>query len=174
MSQSLVIKRRSLYFPAVRIILLRRQEPASLRCLYLDSLLPPSFICVVPIPTTDCHVLPSSAGLGRFYRHNEARAAPRLRLPVAPRNLTDSAKRWSCPNWRWCPFELYPKRDTWRPADALHPRLRQPAAEWRKQADHFAAAGYRVTTYDMRGHDESENPNFGYRIGRFAEDLNDL
>jgi pimeloyl-ACP methyl ester carboxylesterase len=51
---------------------------------------------------------------------------------------------------------------------------RQAAVEWRKQVDYFSAAGFRVTTYDMRGHGESEKPNFGYRISRFAADLNDL
>lgn len=51
---------------------------------------------------------------------------------------------------------------------------RQTAAQWRKQADYFAEAGFRVTTYDMRGHGDSEEPEFGYRISRFAADLNDL
>lgn len=51
---------------------------------------------------------------------------------------------------------------------------RQAAAEWRKQVDFFVAAGFQVTTYDMRGHGESEKPDFGYRISRFAADLNDL
>ncbi|KXX80968.1 AB hydrolase superfamily protein YdjP [Madurella mycetomatis] len=54
------------------------------------------------------------------------------------------------------------------------PGWRQAAAEWRKQVEYFAGAGFRVTTYDMRGHGESEKPNFGYRISRFAADLNDL
>ena len=54
------------------------------------------------------------------------------------------------------------------------PGWRQTAAEWRKQVDYFAAAGFRVTTYDMRGHGKSENPNFGYRVSRFAADVNDL
>ncbi|KAF4345533.1 AB hydrolase superfamily [Fusarium beomiforme] len=51
---------------------------------------------------------------------------------------------------------------------------RQTAAEWKKQVSHFTEAGYRVTTYDMRGHGESAKPTFGYRISRFATDLNDL
>ena len=54
------------------------------------------------------------------------------------------------------------------------PGWRQAAAEWLKQAEYFADAGFRVTTYDMRGHGESEKPEFGYRISRFAADLNDL
>ncbi|KAB5533423.1 Alpha/Beta hydrolase protein [Coniochaeta sp. 2T2.1] len=51
---------------------------------------------------------------------------------------------------------------------------RQAASEWRKQVDYFSSAGFRVTTYDMRGHGESEEPGFGYRISRFAADLDDL
>jgi pimeloyl-ACP methyl ester carboxylesterase len=51
---------------------------------------------------------------------------------------------------------------------------RQAAIEWRKQSAYFSSAGFRVTTFDMRGHGESEEPAFGYRIGRFAADLNDL
>lgn len=54
------------------------------------------------------------------------------------------------------------------------PGWRQAAAEWRKQVDYFSKAGFRVTTYDMRGHGESEKPGFGYRISRFAADLNDI
>ncbi|KAF4965207.1 hypothetical protein FSARC_6969 [Fusarium sarcochroum] len=51
---------------------------------------------------------------------------------------------------------------------------RQAASVWKKQVDYFSAAGFRVTTYDMRGHGESSKPNFGYRVTRFAADLNDL
>jgi pimeloyl-ACP methyl ester carboxylesterase len=54
------------------------------------------------------------------------------------------------------------------------PGWRQTAAEWQKQVDYFSDAGYRVTTYDMRGHGDSEKPAFGYRISRFAADLNDV
>lgn len=54
------------------------------------------------------------------------------------------------------------------------PGWRQSAAEWRKQVDYFTEAGFRVTTYDMRGHGESAKPNFGYRVSRFAADLKDL
>ncbi|KAM0230867.1 hypothetical protein ACHAPO_008923 [Fusarium lateritium] len=51
---------------------------------------------------------------------------------------------------------------------------RQSAAEWKKQAEYFSKNGFRVTTYDMRGHGESAKPEFGYRVSRFAADLNDL
>ncbi|KAI6753867.1 hypothetical protein HG530_013043 [Fusarium avenaceum] len=51
---------------------------------------------------------------------------------------------------------------------------RQTAAQWKKQVDYFSAAGFRVTTYDMRGHGDSAKPNHGYRISRFAADLNDV
>jgi pimeloyl-ACP methyl ester carboxylesterase len=51
---------------------------------------------------------------------------------------------------------------------------RQTAAQWAKQVSHFSEAGFRVTTYDMRGHGDSEKPPFGYRISRLAADLNDL
>ncbi|KAF5620146.1 AB hydrolase superfamily [Fusarium sp. NRRL 52700] len=54
------------------------------------------------------------------------------------------------------------------------PGWRQAAVEWKKQVEYFTAAGYRVTTYDMRGHGESAKPNFGYRVSRFAADLNDV
>lgn len=54
------------------------------------------------------------------------------------------------------------------------PGWRQAAAEWRKQFDHFASAGFRVTTLDWRGHGESDKPAHGYRLGRFAADLNDI
>ncbi|KAK0708686.1 Alpha/Beta hydrolase protein [Lasiosphaeris hirsuta] len=51
---------------------------------------------------------------------------------------------------------------------------RQAAAEWRKQVDYFSSAGFCVTTFDMRGHGDSEEPEFGYRISRLAADLNDV
>ncbi|KAF5964749.1 non-heme chloroperoxidase [Fusarium coicis] len=54
------------------------------------------------------------------------------------------------------------------------PGWRQTAAEWKKQVKYFSESGYRVTTYDMRGHGESEKPNFGYRLSRFGADLNDV
>ncbi|KAM7202247.1 Alpha/Beta hydrolase fold [Rhypophila sp. PSN 637] len=51
---------------------------------------------------------------------------------------------------------------------------RQAQVEWKKQAEYFASAGFRVTTFDMRGHGDSEEPEFGYRVSRFAADLNDV
>jgi len=50
----------------------------------------------------------------------------------------------------------------------------QASSEWRNQVEYFSLAGFRVTTHDMHGHGESEKPDFGYRISRFAADLNDL
>ncbi|KAF5715819.1 non-heme chloroperoxidase [Fusarium globosum] len=54
------------------------------------------------------------------------------------------------------------------------PGWRQTAAEWKKQVKYFSESGYRVTTYDMRGHGESEKPEYGYRLSRFGADLNDI
>ncbi|KAL1842344.1 hypothetical protein VTJ49DRAFT_5512 [Mycothermus thermophilus] len=54
------------------------------------------------------------------------------------------------------------------------PGWRQTASEWQKQATYFSQSGFRVTTYDMRGHGDSDKPSFGYRLSRFAADLNDL
>ncbi|KAF4455378.1 non-heme chloroperoxidase [Fusarium albosuccineum] len=54
------------------------------------------------------------------------------------------------------------------------PGWRQTAAQWKKQVEYFSEAGYRVTTYDMRGHGDSEKPSFGYRLSRFGSDLNDV
>ena len=51
---------------------------------------------------------------------------------------------------------------------------RQAAVEWRKQVEYFSSAGFRVTTFDFRGHGDSDEPDFGYRISRFAADLNDV
>ncbi|KAK3395146.1 Alpha/Beta hydrolase protein [Podospora didyma] len=51
---------------------------------------------------------------------------------------------------------------------------RQAQVEWRKQAEYFSSIGYRVTTFDLRGHGDSDEPDFGYRISRFAADLNDV
>ena len=56
----------------------------------------------------------------------------------------------------------------------LIPGWRQTAAQWKKQVDYFSGAGYRVTTYDHRGHGDSEKPEFGYRLTRLGADLNDL
>lgn len=54
------------------------------------------------------------------------------------------------------------------------PGWRQTAAEWKKQVKYFSEAGYRVTAYDMRGHGESDKPDFGYRLSRFGADLYDI
>ncbi|KAK7700969.1 hypothetical protein SLS64_010563 [Diaporthe eres] len=54
------------------------------------------------------------------------------------------------------------------------PGWRQTAAEWKKQVKHFSEAGYRATAYDLRGHGESEKPDFGYRLSRFGADLYDV
>ncbi|OBS26110.1 hypothetical protein FPOA_00053 [Fusarium poae] len=51
---------------------------------------------------------------------------------------------------------------------------RQTASEWKKQVKYFSSNGFRVTTYDMRGHGKSAKPEYGYRISRLAADLNDL
>ncbi|KAI1472508.1 alpha/beta-hydrolase [Daldinia caldariorum] len=49
----------------------------------------------------------------------------------------------------------------------------QTAAQFRKQVEHFQTA-FRVTTYDHRGHGESDKPSFGYRVSRLAADLDAL
>jgi non-heme chloroperoxidase len=49
----------------------------------------------------------------------------------------------------------------------------QSAEQWKKQVAHFSKT-YRVTAYDHRGQGESEKTARGYRISRFASDLNDL
>ncbi|KAK1760028.1 AB hydrolase superfamily protein YdjP [Echria macrotheca] len=54
------------------------------------------------------------------------------------------------------------------------PGWRQAAVEWRKQVEYFSQVGFRVTTFDMRGHGDSDKPDFGYRVSRFAADLNDV
>lgn len=50
---------------------------------------------------------------------------------------------------------------------------RQTAAQWHKQVSHFQSS-YRVTTYDHRGHGDSEKTGFGHRIYRYAADLLDI
>jgi pimeloyl-ACP methyl ester carboxylesterase len=55
----------------------------------------------------------------------------------------------------------------------LIPGWSQTAAQWRKQVEFFSKTN-RVTTYDHRGHGESEKPQGGYRVSRLASDLNDL
>ncbi|KAI5925807.1 Alpha/Beta hydrolase protein [Camillea tinctor] len=49
----------------------------------------------------------------------------------------------------------------------------QTAAAFRKQVAHFQSH-FRVTTYDHRGHGESDKPAFGYRVSRLAADLEAL
>ncbi|KAI1379027.1 alpha/beta-hydrolase [Hypoxylon crocopeplum] len=46
----------------------------------------------------------------------------------------------------------------------------QTAAQFKKQVEHFKTH-YRVTTYDHRGHGDSDKPSFGYRVARLAADL---
>lgn len=53
------------------------------------------------------------------------------------------------------------------------PGWRQTAAQWHKQVSHFETS-YRVTTFDYRGHGDSDKPAFGHRIYRYAADLLDL
>lgn len=53
------------------------------------------------------------------------------------------------------------------------PGWRQTAAQWHKQVSHFETS-YRVTTFDNRGHGESDKPASGHRIYRYAADLLDL
>ncbi|KAI0597255.1 Alpha/Beta hydrolase protein [Biscogniauxia sp. FL1348] len=55
----------------------------------------------------------------------------------------------------------------------LIPGWAQTAAAFRKQVQHFQAR-FRVTTYDHRGHGESDKPAFGYRVSRLAADLEAL
>ncbi|KAK7748743.1 hypothetical protein SLS53_000766 [Cytospora paraplurivora] len=50
---------------------------------------------------------------------------------------------------------------------------RQTAAQWRKQVSHFQRT-HRVTTYDHRGHGDSDEPGFGHRVYRYAADLLDV
>ncbi|ETS73166.1 hypothetical protein PFICI_15111 [Pestalotiopsis fici W106-1] len=53
------------------------------------------------------------------------------------------------------------------------PGWRQTAAQWGKQVEYFHAR-HRVTTFDYRGHGESEKPASEYTVGLLARDLNDL
>ncbi|CAJ2505322.1 Uu.00g127160.m01.CDS01 [Anthostomella pinea] len=53
------------------------------------------------------------------------------------------------------------------------PGWAQSATIFRKQVDYFKA-NFRVTTYDHRGHGESDKPAFGYHIARLAADLETL
>lgn len=49
----------------------------------------------------------------------------------------------------------------------------QTAMQWRKQYEALANS-FHITTYDHRGHGESEKTNRGYSISRLAADLNEL
>ncbi|KAI6085010.1 alpha/beta-hydrolase [Hypoxylon rubiginosum] len=49
----------------------------------------------------------------------------------------------------------------------------QTAAQFKKQVAHFKSK-FRVTTYDHRGHGDSDKPAFGYRVTRLAADLESL
>ncbi|MGV9706446.1 alpha/beta fold hydrolase [Streptomyces sp. NPDC003483] len=53
------------------------------------------------------------------------------------------------------------------------PGFSQTAAEFSKQLDALSDE-YRVIAVDQRGHGDSDKPNYGYRISRFAADLRDL
>lgn len=46
----------------------------------------------------------------------------------------------------------------------------QTAAQFKKQVAHFKQK-FHVTTYDHRGHGESDKPAYGYRVSRLAADL---
>ncbi|KAI1457327.1 alpha/beta-hydrolase [Annulohypoxylon moriforme] len=49
----------------------------------------------------------------------------------------------------------------------------QTGAQFHKQVTHFQSR-FRVTTYDHRGHGDSDKPAFGYRVPRLAADLDAL
>ncbi|KAI0837952.1 alpha/beta-hydrolase [Hypoxylon sp. FL0890] len=49
----------------------------------------------------------------------------------------------------------------------------QTAAQFKKQVAYFKK-DYRVTTYDHRGHGDSDKPTYGYRVYRLAADLESL
>lgn len=53
------------------------------------------------------------------------------------------------------------------------PGWRQTAAQWHKQVDYFRTR-HRVTTFDYRGHGESEKPASEYTVDLLASDLKDL
>jgi non-heme chloroperoxidase len=55
----------------------------------------------------------------------------------------------------------------------LIPGWSQTAEEWKFQLDDFGKH-YHVYALDMRGHGKSDKPDHGYRIARFAADLNDF
>lgn len=53
------------------------------------------------------------------------------------------------------------------------PGWSQTAIQWHHQIEHFAKT-HRVVALDMRGHGESEKPDFGYRVYRLAKDVRDV
>ncbi|KAI0019923.1 alpha/beta-hydrolase [Xylariomycetidae sp. FL0641] len=53
------------------------------------------------------------------------------------------------------------------------PGWAQTAAQFQKQVDYFQT-NFRITTYDHRGHGDSDKPDFGYRVTRLAADLHAL
>ncbi len=53
------------------------------------------------------------------------------------------------------------------------PGWSQSAAEWQENAEALTAQR-RVIALDMRGHGESDKPKYGYRVFRFAKDLNEV
>ncbi|KAK4496861.1 hypothetical protein PRZ48_011310 [Zasmidium cellare] len=60
-----------------------------------------------------------------------------------------------------------------KPSIIFLPGWCQTALQWRKQYEDLGQH-FHVTTYDYRGHGSSEKTNRGYRIARFAADLNDI
>jgi len=53
------------------------------------------------------------------------------------------------------------------------PGWSQTAAQWAAQINHFAKT-HHVIAMDMRGHGDSENVAYGYRITRLSKDVRDL
>ena len=53
------------------------------------------------------------------------------------------------------------------------PGWSQTAAEWQQNAETLTEHR-RVIALDMRGHGESDKPNYGYRVGRLAKDLSEV
>jgi pimeloyl-ACP methyl ester carboxylesterase len=59
------------------------------------------------------------------------------------------------------------------PALLLIPGWAQTAIQWRKQISYFSAK-YRVIAIDNRGFGDSDKPDRGYRVTRFAADLHEV
>ncbi|MEM8663202.1 MAG: alpha/beta hydrolase, partial [Pseudomonadota bacterium] len=53
------------------------------------------------------------------------------------------------------------------------PGWSQTAVQWHNQIDHFAKT-HRVIAVDMRGHGQSDKPDYGYRVYRLAQDVREL